>query len=139
MKAPAVSVKTCSQAFNTRSRAFGISSSAAAAIHTMTPSVTAHNAPLIHKSNLNIGLMVMLGFLAFAKQSLNVVSVEGPLPVKRAVRFRFGQLRNVEGRRPVWRRRSQLMAMVVGVGLRRFEQVFPAIVHRDLSFAAKYT
>ena len=40
MNAPAVSVKTCSQAFSTRSRAFGIGPSAETAIHTTTPSVT---------------------------------------------------------------------------------------------------
>ena len=60
MNAPAVNVKTCSQAFIKRSRALDIGSSAEAAIQIITPSATMHNAALIHRSNLNIGLMVMV-------------------------------------------------------------------------------
>src|SRR5262249_40256397 len=58
------------QAFNSRSRAFGIGSSPNPAIQTITPSVTTHNAPLIHNSSLNIGLMVILGFTALAMSRL---------------------------------------------------------------------
>lgn len=76
MNAPAVSVKTCSQAFIKRSRGFGIGYSVAAAIHTMIPSVTAHNAPFIHKSNLNIGLTVTLGFVVLGMSCL-VIAVVG--------------------------------------------------------------
>src|SRR5688572_8293186 len=36
-------------------------SSAEAAIQIITPKLTMHNAALIHRSSLNIGLMVMLG------------------------------------------------------------------------------
>ena len=58
INAPAVIVKTCSQALKRRSRAFG-SGSTSIAVQTITPSVTTHNTELIHNSRENIGLTVM--------------------------------------------------------------------------------
>src|SRR5947209_3970842 len=66
MNAPAVRVKTCSQALKRRSGALDIGSRNVLN-QIITPRVTTHSAAFIQRSNLNIGFTVIVfGLLALA-------------------------------------------------------------------------
>src|SRR5438874_1225372 len=80
MKAPAVSVKTCSQALKRRSAAFG-NGSGWQASQIIALKVAMHRTALIHRSNLNIGLMVRVlpaGALAMSLPLFRVPVINPP-------------------------------------------------------------
>src|SRR5258708_1825574 len=85
MKAPAVKVKTCSQALNSRSLPFGIGSGSEAA-QTITPQDAAQSKELMITSNLKRGLTAIGAFvLAWLTSASPAQSWRTTRPVSRSM------------------------------------------------------